>query len=150
MYTSTHRHLHNRSLGFDIANKHFNIVGPGTVPVSWTTRKDIGHFVAYTLTHLPTSRLASTTLRVEGDKKSLVEIAKIFEGAVGSPFTLTHRDVDAAAENARKNGYRALLDFIFWAVAEGYHDVLTSDNGLVPGFQPAKAKDVIAKDYGKL
>ena len=55
-------------LGFDLTNGKITIPGEGVAPISWTTRGDIGRFVAYVLTALPKEKLEWRIFRIEGDR----------------------------------------------------------------------------------
>ena len=44
------------------------VAGDGKLPTSFTTRDDIGRFVAYVLTTLPPSKLSNKTFRIEGQR----------------------------------------------------------------------------------
>ena len=52
---------------FDIPNGKATINGVGDAPISWTTRKDIGSFVAHVLTTLPKEKLVWRSFRIQGD-----------------------------------------------------------------------------------
>ncbi|KAH7913355.1 hypothetical protein BJ138DRAFT_1134145 [Hygrophoropsis aurantiaca] len=59
-----------------------NIIGEGTTRGSFTALDDIAGFLAYILTHTPPSQLHNATLRIQGDRKSLREIAALYDGKV--------------------------------------------------------------------
>ncbi|KII86371.1 hypothetical protein PLICRDRAFT_43955 [Plicaturopsis crispa FD-325 SS-3] len=56
----------------------FNIIGKGQTPFTATSLTDIGGFVAYTVTHLSPSQLHNATFRIQGERTTLVEAAKLF------------------------------------------------------------------------
>ncbi|KII86370.1 hypothetical protein PLICRDRAFT_177920 [Plicaturopsis crispa FD-325 SS-3] len=71
----------------------FNIIGKGETPFTTTSVSDIGGFVAYTLTHLPPSQLASATFRIQGSRTTLLDISKLLDGK----YPVVH--VDAISED---------------------------------------------------
>ncbi|KAH8108719.1 hypothetical protein DFH11DRAFT_1631869, partial [Phellopilus nigrolimitatus] len=56
------------AFGFDLKNGKASIGGSGTVPISFTTRADIGRFVAHSLTALPRAKIEGRIFRIEGDR----------------------------------------------------------------------------------
>jgi len=58
----------------------FTIVGDGNTPASWTALADIAGYLAYVLTALPPSKLHDVVLRIQGERATLSEIAKLYEG----------------------------------------------------------------------
>ncbi|KAH7100490.1 NAD(P)-binding protein [Auriculariales sp. MPI-PUGE-AT-0066] len=131
--------------GFDVPNKLITIVGPGTYPVSFTGCPDIAHFVGYTLTRLPKKHLENQTLRIEGDKKTLLEVKGIFEKVYGGNFTMVHRDVEEVQKVVNDKGAEAFLDLILLTNPRGWTDLKVNDNQLVPEFKPTNVEGYLRK-----
>ncbi|KAH7102517.1 NAD(P)-binding protein [Auriculariales sp. MPI-PUGE-AT-0066] len=130
--------------GFDFANKKISIVGPGNTPISWTSRKDIGYFVAYTLTHLPKSRLENQPLDVEDEKLTFNQIVDILQEVRGEKFEVTHTSVEEAENAVKEKGHDALVEFINLQAHRGYLDGGKTDNHLIPGFKPQSVREAVA------
>ncbi|KAH7099990.1 NAD(P)-binding protein [Auriculariales sp. MPI-PUGE-AT-0066] len=133
--------------GYDIPNKTLTIVGPGTKPVSFASREDVAHFMAYTLTHLSTEKLENATFGVEGDRLSLLELRKVFEDVYGGYFKLVHRDVAEVEKVVEAKREAAFVEYIQLMAA--YGDVLIEkpDNALVPGWKPLTVPESLRKFY---
>ncbi|EJD40167.1 NAD(P)-binding protein [Auricularia subglabra TFB-10046 SS5] len=130
----------------DIPAKKLTIVGKGETKISLATRPDIGHFVAYTLTHLPASRLENGILGLEGSKLTFKEIATVWEKKYGGKFEIEHRDPDAVLQEVKAKGPAGILDYILWVFEQGYANV-TDDSALVPGWKPLSYDEAVAKYY---
>ncbi|KAH7102516.1 NAD(P)-binding protein [Auriculariales sp. MPI-PUGE-AT-0066] len=132
--------------GFDFDKRKITIVGPGTTPVSWTSRRDIAYFIAYTLTHVPAAQLANRELNVEGEELSFNEVVNILEGARGETYEIVHRNVnDVQRSIESERGRMALVapDFILLAAHKGYLHSGVNDNDLVPAWQPQPVQEVV-------
>ncbi|KAH7099987.1 NAD(P)-binding protein [Auriculariales sp. MPI-PUGE-AT-0066] len=134
-------------LGFNIPNKTITIVGTGTVPISFTTRLDIADFVAYTLTHLPSTKLENAALGMEGDRRTLVSLKQTFEEVYGGEFKLVHRDVDEVANIVREKGAAAILDYLLLSAELGEHLNENPQNALFPEWKPLTVAETLRKYY---
>ncbi|KAJ7711998.1 hypothetical protein B0H16DRAFT_1744615, partial [Mycena metata] len=63
-------------------NGKIRVIGKGDTPVSFTSIPDITGFVVHALTALPPSELENRTLRLEGDRATLNELAPKFNTSV--------------------------------------------------------------------
>jgi uncharacterized protein YbjT (DUF2867 family) len=70
----------------DYSDGKVRIVGKGNTPASFTAEEDIGGFVAHVLTELPPSELENRIFRIQGDRKTLLEVAALF----GDKATVEH------------------------------------------------------------
>lgn len=131
----------------DIPAKKLTIVGKGEMKISLATRPDIGRFVAYTLTHLPASRLEGGTLGLESEQLTFKEIAAVWEKKYGGKFEIVARDPDAALQESKEKGVAGVLDYILWAFDQGYAKVASNDSALVPGWKPTSYEEAVAKYY---
>ena len=59
------------------------IGGEGKSPISFTTRRDLARFVAHALTELPREKIEWRIFRIEGDRKSYLDIVVEWEEATG-------------------------------------------------------------------
>ncbi|EJD41435.1 NAD(P)-binding protein [Auricularia subglabra TFB-10046 SS5] len=133
--------------GFDLATKTLANVGPDDVKFSVTTRPDIAHFVAYTLTHLPTSQLENARLGVEGSKEDFRDVAAILEKKYGGKFTTLNRDLAQVDKEVQEKGLAAVGDHVLWLFGKGYGDVGQNSNALVPGWTPLTYEQAVEKYY---
>lgn len=134
--------------GMDVANKTAFIVGAGTSLVSWTTRPDIGRFVAYILTHLPIKRLEGGVFGVEGSRHTLLESLAIIEKAKlgGEKFKVAHRDVADVKSVVGEKGLAAIGDYLSILTEDGLCCVEGHDaTQLVPNLKPLTLEEAIAK-----
>ncbi|KAI8818467.1 uncharacterized protein EV422DRAFT_537062 [Fimicolochytrium jonesii] len=104
--------------GFDFDNDAVDAPGDGDAPISWTWREDVGRFVAETVA-LPESR--NVTLGVEGDVKSVREVAEIVGRKKGVKMTITHTPLEDLAEAAKTsdNGFVVFASELRTAFAKG-------------------------------
>ncbi|KAJ7075149.1 hypothetical protein B0H15DRAFT_1027211 [Mycena belliarum] len=63
-------------------HKKVQIIGKGDVPVSWTSIGDIAGFVAHVLTTSPPSELENQIIRLEGDRRTFLELGALFKAEV--------------------------------------------------------------------
>jgi hypothetical protein len=140
-------HFACRPLGFDIQKKTIYFVGEGNTPISFTSRPDVAHFVAYTVSKLPLNRLANATLVVKADQKTVMELVELFGDVFGGTFTPVSRSVEEAEKNAASGAQAAIVDILHLCAAKGLLDVGSSDNDLVPDFKPLNVHDSLKKYY---
>ncbi|KZW01508.1 NAD(P)-binding protein [Exidia glandulosa HHB12029] len=139
--------------GLDLPNKKATLVGSGTAPVSWTTRPDIGHFIAYILTHLPPSTLDGGIFGVEGSRHTLLEMLALVETTKlsGGKLDITHRDESEVKRAVEEKDIRALDlatigDYLSILTDEGLCCVGEYDaTHLVPDFKPLNLAQAIEK-----
>jgi len=62
------------------------LIGEGDKAASWTALPDVTGFLAYVLTHLPPQDLSGRTLRIEGQRYSLGQVAELY----GDTITVVH------------------------------------------------------------
>ncbi|KIK53978.1 hypothetical protein GYMLUDRAFT_206986 [Collybiopsis luxurians FD-317 M1] len=74
-----------RIVGIDV-NDCVNLIGKGETPFSTTSQADIGGFTAHVLTTLPLSSplLVNQSLRIEGDRLTFLDLARIFDKPIVS------------------------------------------------------------------
>ncbi|KAH7099993.1 NAD(P)-binding protein [Auriculariales sp. MPI-PUGE-AT-0066] len=134
--------------GFDFASKSFDVVGAGDKLVTFTTRSDIAHFVAYTLTHLTIDKLSNVTLVVTGETRSMVSLKATFEQQFGGEFTILHRDVAEIERKVEEEGLAAAIDYIRLMEEYGWWDLSgKNDNALVPEWKPLTVSETLTKYY---
>ncbi|KAA1474793.1 NAD-P-binding protein [Dentipellis sp. KUC8613] len=133
-------------VNLDIKGGKFTVGGDGNAPVSFTSRTDIGRFLAYTLTTLPPSQLSNKTFRIEGDRISFNDIAKQYEAKTGKKVEVSYRSIAdlEAAVKANAQDFPSVLH-LSWAQGGGVVGKPEElSNGLYPGWNPKKVIDVIA------
>ncbi|KAG9317271.1 hypothetical protein JVU11DRAFT_1466 [Chiua virens] len=64
-------------LGMDW-NKEATLIGTGDKPASWTALADVTGYLAYVLTHVLPQELKNRTLRIEGQRYTLRQIAQLY------------------------------------------------------------------------
>ncbi|EGO02741.1 hypothetical protein SERLA73DRAFT_176091 [Serpula lacrymans var. lacrymans S7.3] len=65
----------------------FLIVGSGKTPASYTAIEDVAGFLAHVLTTLSPSKLHNASFRIEGERGSLSDVAKLYEGKAAVEYT---------------------------------------------------------------
>ncbi|EJD55461.1 NAD(P)-binding protein [Auricularia subglabra TFB-10046 SS5] len=128
----------------DISARKVSIVGKGETKISLATRPDVGHFVAYTLTHLPPSRLEGGVFGFEGAKLTFKEMVAVWEKKYGATIEIVHRDPDAVLEEVKAKGPAGIPDYILWVFEKGYAN-LTYDSALVPDWKPLGYDEAVGK-----
>ncbi|KAL5492389.1 hypothetical protein ACEPAI_3836 [Sanghuangporus weigelae] len=136
--------------GFDFVNGKIRVSGTGDAPLSWTTRLDIGRFVAHVLTALPKERLEWKTFKIEADRISWNQIAETWKARSGKEVTITHRPHSDLEETVRKNPNDD-LQVVLYVWDKGQDAVGKPEdlaNSEFPGWNPKKVIDVILEQYG--
>ncbi|KZV84696.1 NAD(P)-binding protein [Exidia glandulosa HHB12029] len=132
--------------GFDLEKKTASLIGNGSSKWAATTRPDIAHFVAYTLTHLPKAQLEGAVLSVVGSRTSWDEVVTVLEKKYGGKFAVEYRDVATAEKGVAEKGFAGFGDYLLLLLLGGYAD-LKSDNELVPGWKPLTFEEPVQKYY---
>ncbi|TFK47419.1 NAD-P-binding protein [Heliocybe sulcata] len=136
--------------GWDLANGKITISGEGKTPVSWTTRRDIARFVAHAVTSFSTEQLYFKELPIEGDRKSLNEVAEGYIAKTGKKIEVSHkpRSVldDALKENP--NNFLAWLQ-LAWEIGEGVTAKTPEQtaNKLWPEWNPTSVVEAVVQAY---
>ncbi|KAL5536930.1 hypothetical protein ACEPAF_753 [Sanghuangporus sanghuang] len=136
--------------GFDFVNGKITVPGTGDAPFSWTTRPDIGRFVAHVLTVLPKERLEWKTFKIESDRISWNQIAETWKARSGKEVTVTHRPHSDLQEAVRKNPSDD-LQMVLYVWDKGQGAVGKPEelaNSKFPEWNPKKVIDVILEQYG--
>ncbi|KAJ6506887.1 hypothetical protein C8R45DRAFT_923045 [Mycena sanguinolenta] len=74
------------------ADGKITIIGKGDAPISYTSLTDTAGFVAYVLTTVPSAQLENRILRLEGDRASWNDVAKVFKASVERAESFTGKD----------------------------------------------------------
>ncbi|BFZ59644.1 hypothetical protein YB2330_000658 [Saitoella coloradoensis] len=82
---------HRSGFGINLDAKTADLEGEGTAPVSWTSRKDVGKFVASALGR---DESKNAEVRICGDVKSLGEVVKLFERELETNFAVTKHTLE--------------------------------------------------------
>ncbi|KAF9247019.1 hypothetical protein BU15DRAFT_69863 [Melanogaster broomeanus] len=54
------------------------LIGEGNTPASFTALDDVAGYLSYVLTHLPPEELSNRTLRIEGERLTLLQIVELY------------------------------------------------------------------------
>jgi len=127
-------------LGIDIKNARATIIGPGTEPITFTARKDIGAYLAYVLT----TENVPNELRIEGARITLREAITAIERVKGISIAIRIKDPE---EIRRKPDPKSFADLLGLLWADGKSAVGNNTNSLWPDFAPLSVPDVIALYY---
>ncbi|GAA5824236.1 hypothetical protein JCM11251_001578 [Rhodosporidiobolus azoricus] len=118
--------------GFDFSNRSVTLVGKGEASISFTTRADVGRFLAH---HLATAYASSSNLpspvqaeilRIEGDRKTLEQAVEAYErshpqvGQEKGALRISYTPLSAAVATSKDlsgNFYASLVAYCL-AVAE--------------------------------
>ncbi|KAL5536931.1 hypothetical protein ACEPAF_754 [Sanghuangporus sanghuang] len=137
-------------VGFDFTNGKITVPGEGTSPISWTTRRDIGRFVAHVLTQLPKEKLEWRIFRIEGDRTSFNQIIEDYKARSGKNVSVAHRPRSELEEKLTKDpsdGFTAVL--LSWDKGQGASGKPEElANSEFPQWKPKKVIDVILEVYG--
>ncbi|KAJ7451938.1 hypothetical protein FB451DRAFT_1342659 [Mycena latifolia] len=96
-------HAHLKSLGIPSTRIYTGcfmeflpspIIGKGDAPISYTSLADIAGFVAYILTTVPSAQLENRILRLEGDRASWNDVAKLFKASIERVESFTGKDAE--------------------------------------------------------
>ncbi|EJD37903.1 NAD(P)-binding protein [Auricularia subglabra TFB-10046 SS5] len=133
----------------DLTKKKFTIVGKGETKISLASRPDIGHFVAYSLTHLPPSQLEGAHYNIVGSRLTFREMLAVWEKKYGGPFEVVSRDRDAVlkAVEASGQGEAAELDYVLCLFERGQGNLEDNSSSLIPGWKPETYEEAVDKYY---
>ncbi|TFY63177.1 hypothetical protein EVG20_g6417 [Dentipellis fragilis] len=133
-------------VNLDIKGGKITVGGDGNSPVSFTSRTDIGRFLAYTLTTLSPDQLSNKVFRIEGDRISFNDVVKQYEAKTGKKVDITYRSIADLQAAIKANGQDfASVLHLSWAQGGGVVGKPEElSNGLYPGWNPKKVIEVIA------
>ncbi|EGO02740.1 hypothetical protein SERLA73DRAFT_176089 [Serpula lacrymans var. lacrymans S7.3] len=127
--------------------KKFLIVGKGNTPISYTGVEDVAGFTAHVLTTLSPSKLQDVTFRLQGQRGTMSEIAKLYDGVAPVEY------VDAIPSEVPAAQVREYLQTKFetgiassgWDLVAGREgeEAAGSSNALWEGHQWKTVKEVL-------
>ena len=82
---------------------------------------------------------------MEGEKVSLTDVVKTFEGVHGGSFTVEHTSIAEAEQRVKDKGVAVFFDYISVLCEQGLFDVGQNDNALVPGWKPLTVRETLKK-----
>ncbi|ODQ53853.1 NAD(P)-binding protein [Saitoella complicata NRRL Y-17804] len=82
---------HRSGFGINLDAKTADLEGEGIAPVSWTSRRDVGKFVASALGR---DESKNAEVRICGDVKSLGEVVEMFEREMETNFAVTKHTLE--------------------------------------------------------
>ncbi|KAI0028843.1 NAD-binding protein [Vararia minispora EC-137] len=130
-------------LGFDFENGVVTVGGDGSVPVSFTSRRDIARFVVHALTTFPLEQLRNKFLRIEASRKNFNEIVSIYEQKHGKKLEVRYTPAEELRARLEKNplDFFALLHHE-WIEGRGAVGSPV-DNGKWPEWKPTPVDEFL-------
>lgn len=138
----------HRFFGYDLANRRVKIAGDGSASQTYTTEFDAAYYIAHVLTHLAAERLAWSSFRLEGDRKTNLETVHALEAFLGQKLQIEWQDVESLKEKCAREGLLNTIGenlLVLWA--EGYGVVGDNDNDLVTRWKPLTVAQELEKYY---
>ncbi|VDC03006.1 unnamed protein product [Peniophora sp. CBMAI 1063] len=126
----------NPLIDLDLKSGSVGVGGDGSAPTSFTSRSDIGRYLAYVLTTLPPSETQNKIFRIEGEHASLNDIFAQYEKKHGVKIQVRHTPIEELEEKVKKNP-RDVASFLGLVWAKGGGAVGSpTDNHLFPDWNP--------------
>jgi len=100
------------------------IVGKGETAMSWTAMEDAAGFIAFALTSLPESELANSTLRIEGERKTILDAVSLYKGK----YPVEHGEVVPEADGSIGLRTRAQQSAELGKASTGYNPLTDTDD----------------------
>ncbi|KZV68773.1 NAD-P-binding protein [Peniophora sp. CONT] len=123
-------------IGLDVKSGSVAVGGDGNAKLSFTSRPDIGRYLAYVLTTLPPAETKNRTFRIEGERASFNEIFTAYEKKHGVKLQVKYSSVEELEEKVRANPHD-VASFLHLAWAQGQGSVGSPlDNDAFPGWNP--------------
>ncbi|TFY81885.1 hypothetical protein EWM64_g2124 [Hericium alpestre] len=134
------------ALGLDIGSGKISYGADGSFLMSFTSRRDIAHFLARILTTLPPAKLEWSTFRIEGERISFNEIVRQYEQKTGKKLEVLLLSPEELEAALKVNPYDfASLLHLSWIKGEGVAGKPEElSNSVWPEWNPKKVIEVIA------
>ncbi|KAI0259728.1 NAD-P-binding protein [Gloeopeniophorella convolvens] len=132
--------IFNPYLLLGIAQGNISVGGDGTTPISWTSRTDAARFVVRILTTMSSEKLKNGIFRCEADRKSLLELAKLYEEKTGKKVEIEYIPISVLTERFRANP-ADYASFVRMTMATGLGLIGEPNSDLFPEWNPAPAVD---------
>ncbi|KZV68771.1 NAD-P-binding protein [Peniophora sp. CONT] len=120
----------------DVKSGRVVVGGDGNTKMSFTSRPDIGRYVAYVLTTLPPAQTQNMTFRIEGELTSFNEIFAAYEKKHGNKLEVKYIAIEELQAKLKENprDVESILQ-LAWAGGQG---VVGSplDNDAFPDWNP--------------
>ncbi|EPQ51687.1 NAD P-binding protein [Gloeophyllum trabeum ATCC 11539] len=140
--------------GWDVPNGKVTMWGDGNKPITWTTREDVARFTEHLLTHTPAEQLYWKTFNIEGDRKTLNEIAAEYTARTGKKLDITHRPISEQEKifaESDPTSMEGILAFILLNWDNGKLDLSKAPGGLANHlwleWKPTRAVDALLAAY---
>jgi len=123
----------------DLTSGKVSIGGDGNKPFPFTSRTDIGRYVSYVLTHLPSGQLKNHSFTIAAENKTFNEVFKAYEEKSGKKLEVTYIPVSELDERiaANPHDFPSLLHKLF--ATNG--PFTRTDNHLYPDWNPSSVYD---------
>ncbi|VDC03007.1 unnamed protein product [Peniophora sp. CBMAI 1063] len=123
-------------IDLDLKSGSVGVGGDGSAKASFTSRHDIGRYIAYVLSTYPPELSKNKTFRIEGEHASLNDVFAQYEKKHGVKLQVRHTPIEELKEKVKKNP-QDIASFLHLVWATGGGDVGTPlDNGLFPEWNP--------------
>ncbi|KZV60712.1 NAD-P-binding protein [Peniophora sp. CONT] len=130
-------------LTLDVKSGSVGVGGDGNARMSFTSRTDIGRFLAYTLTTLQPAQIKDRTFRIESERASFNDIFAAYEKKHGVKLQVKYTPIEELEDNLRKNPDDVVsICHLGWALGKGTVGV-PLDNDVFPGWSPKTVTDFI-------
>ncbi|VDC05084.1 unnamed protein product [Peniophora sp. CBMAI 1063] len=125
------------ALTLDIKSGSVGVGGDGNAKNSFTSRSDIGRFMAYVLTTLPCQELKNRIFRIEGERTSFNEIFAAYERKHGTKLQIKYTSPAELEAKFKENPHENFGSILHAALAAGRGVVGSPlDNDTYPDWNP--------------
>ncbi|KZO99120.1 NAD(P)-binding protein [Calocera viscosa TUFC12733] len=132
----------------DLPGGAVTIGGKGDNPLTVTTVKDIGLYIAYALTTLSPEKLEGKTILIEGDRVEIKGLIAEYEKRTGKKVEISYKPVEELKTSAAGNPYD--FNSLLWLTVEDGQGVIGAPdevNLYAPsGWNPTKALDYLLNE----
>ncbi|KZV68772.1 NAD-P-binding protein [Peniophora sp. CONT] len=128
--------LWSPSINLDVKSGSVGVGGDGNAKISFTSRPDIGRYLAHVLTTLPSAETNNKTFRIEGEHASFNEVFAAYEKKHGTNVQVKYTPIEELQTKVKENPYDVgSILHLAWATGLG---VVGSplDNDAFPEWNP--------------
>jgi hypothetical protein len=111
-----------RTLDLDVKSGKVSVGGDGNAKITFTSRPDVGRYVAHAFTRFPLEQLQNKSFRIQGDGVSFNEVFKAFETKHNKKIDVTYIPIDELKKRIAENA---------WDISAVIHLEWAEDKGLV-------------------
>ncbi|EPQ51668.1 NAD P-binding protein [Gloeophyllum trabeum ATCC 11539] len=143
--------------GWDVPGGRVAIAGEGNTPISYTTRRDVARFVAHALTTPSPEQLYWKSLCIQGDRKTLNEVAQGYMAKSGRHLEITYTPISQQEQILQDNPPFSVPAIIAYLKHSSSWEIGGADlqskspeglsNDLWPEWNPTSAVDALIETY---